>query len=280
MQLIAKSPSLRHARVAAALMLTTSFVAAAAPLAIVNPGFEDLNGEVVFNEFTFGPLNGWGLYDPASITHGGAGNTFFIGTLTPFEPDPSGAPGVYTNIPDGAPQGQRVGIAFNFSNSGGFGEYGFQQTLSATLAANTRYTLAVDVINIASGTSSAGTFFNLTGFPGYRVDLLAGGAVIAQDVNALSGTLADGAFGTSTVVFTTDANPLGFGQNLAIRLVNLNVADSVALGADLEVDFDNVRLDAAPVPVPTMLPMLAVACAALGLRRRKRSAVGANSFAH
>ena len=52
----------------------------AAPVAVTNPGFEDLSGETPFNEFTFEPLNGWNLYDPGNITSGGAGATFFIGT--------------------------------------------------------------------------------------------------------------------------------------------------------------------------------------------------------
>lgn len=241
----------------------------AALVTVVNPGFEDLTGEVVFNEFTFGPLSGWGLYDPGNITNGGAGNTFFIGTLTPFEPDPIGAPGVFANIPNGAPEGARVGIAFNFANSGGQGEYGFQQTLAATLAANTRYTLEVDIINIASATSSSGQFFNLTGFPGYRVDLLAGGAVLAEDLNALGSTLGDGQVGTSTLVFTSNANPAALGQQLGIRLVNLNVVDPSAPSADLEVDFDNVRLGAVSVPLPPMAPLMACAVAGLLVCRRR-----------
>jgi len=254
---------------AAAVLLAAAGAAPAAPLAVVNPGFEDIAGEFVFNEFTFGPQNGWEVYDPASITNGGAGNTFYIGTLTPFEADPVGAPGVYTNIPNGAPQGQRVGIAFNFANGGGLGEYGFQQTLTASLAANTRYTLAVEVINIASGTARSGDFFDLSGFPGYRIELLAGGNVVAADINSLAGSLADGAVATSTVVFTTPGGGIAPGQHLAIRLVNLNVVDANALAADLEVDFDNVRLDAVSVPLPPMWPALAAACAGLLLRRRR-----------
>jgi hapalindole H/12-epi-hapalindole U/12-epi-fischerindole U synthase len=217
--------SRRVCSLAASLMMLAA-VASAAPVTVVNPGFEDLSGETVFNEFTFGPLTGWGLYDPAGITNGGAGNTYFIGTLTPFEPDPVGAPGVFANIPAGAPEGARVGIAFNFANSGGQGEYGFQQTLAATLAANTRYTLDVDIINIASATSRSGQFFNLSGFPGYRVDLMAGGVVLAQDLNSLAGSLSDGQVGTSTLVFTSDAAPAALGMPLAIRLVNLNVVDA------------------------------------------------------
>ena len=84
--------------------------ASAAPLAVVNPGFEDISGESPFNEFTFGPLDGWDLYDPGAVTDGGDGPTYFMGTLTPFEPDPVGAPGVFAFFPDGAPEGQRVGI--------------------------------------------------------------------------------------------------------------------------------------------------------------------------
>ena len=267
-----------HTRTSLSALRALSFVttlwlstgaAQAAPLTVVNPGFEDLSGEFVFNEFTFGPLTGWSLYDPGNITNGGAGNTFFIGTLTPFEPDPVGAPGVFANLPNGAPEGARVGIAFNFANSGGQGEYGFQQTLAATLTANTRYTLEVDVINIASATSRSGQFFNLTGFPGYRVDLLAGGVVVAQDLNALGGTLGDGEAGTSTLVFTSDANPVALGQQLAIRLVNLNVVDPAAASADLEVDFDNVRLGTISVPLPLTVPLLACACAAMLVRRRR-----------
>ena len=86
----------------------------AAPLLVVNPGFEDVSGETPINEFTFGPLSGWDLYDPLSVTTGGEGPTYFIGTLTPFEPDPIGSAGVYAFFPAGAPEGLRVGIAFSF----------------------------------------------------------------------------------------------------------------------------------------------------------------------
>ena len=264
-----KSSLKRLARVTAGVLLCSTFELWAAPVAVVNPGFEDISGESPFNEFTFGPLSGWDLYDPGDITAGGAGNTYFIGTLTPFEADPIGAPGVYVNIPAGAPEGQRVAIAFNFAGSGGQGEYGLEQILATTLVANTRYTLEVDVINIDSGTSGSGQFFDLRGFPGYRVDLLAGGQVIAQDLNSLGGTLADGEFATSTVTFVSSANPELIGQALAIRLVNLNIVDGLFPGSDLEVDFDNVRLSAVAVPVPPLLPLLVLTLGALyaGARR-------------
>ena len=229
---------------------------------VVNAGFEDISGESPFNEFTFGPLNGWDLYDPGNITDGGDGPDFFIGTLTPVEPDPIGNPGVYTFFPAGAAEGIRVGIAFNFDGSDGLGEYGLVQTLASTLQANTMYTLQVEIGNIASGTAVNNDFFPLDGFPGYRVDLLAGGVVVAQDNNSLAGTIPDGQFGTSTVNFSTGAAHPQLGQTLGIRLVNLNIEDPTFPNSDLEVDFDNVRLDAVAVPEPSSI-FLAVAAIVL-----------------
>ncbi len=216
----------------------------AAPVAVVNQGFEDITGENQTNEFTFGTLNGWDLYDPGTNTSQGDGPTYFIGTLTPFEPDPVGNPGVYTYFPAGATEGERVGIAFNFRVSAGQGEYGLSQELDATLLANTTYTLEVEIGNIDSGTGLSGSHFTLAGFPGYRVELLAGGVMLEQDDNTLAGTIPDGEFATSVVSFTTGAAHDQLGQNLGILLVNLNQEDAIFPASALEVDFDDVRLDA------------------------------------
>ncbi|WP_197530795.1 hypothetical protein [Bythopirellula polymerisocia] len=87
--------------IAAISFLIESTLALAIPLQVVNYGFEDISGESPFNEFTFGELNGWELYDPNTVTDNGDGPTYFIGTLTPFEPDPIGNPGVFANFPAG-----------------------------------------------------------------------------------------------------------------------------------------------------------------------------------
>jgi|GEM_PF-610413 len=216
----------------------------ASSVAIVNAGFEDNSVGVPFNEFTFGPPAGWSLHDPNGVTNGGAGPTYYLGTLTPFEADPIGNPGVYVNFPGGAAEGQRLGIAFNFAGSGGQGEYGIQQTLSTVLQSFTQYTLTVEIGNIASGTAMNGQFFNLDGFPGYRVEFRAGGVVLAQDNNTLAGSIPEGQWATSTVTFTTCATHPALGANMSIRLVNLNVVDPAFPGADIEVDFDDVQLDA------------------------------------
>lgn len=242
-----------------ACLLCTTNTSQADLITVINPSFEDISGEVAYNEFTFGPLNGWQLYDPGAITNGGAGNTFFIGTLTPTAP---------TFFTHGAPHGQRVGIAFNYFGSGGLGEYGLQQTLAATLQPNLSYTLQVEIGNIASGTAVDGTFFPLAGFPDYRVDLLAGGQVIASDNNSLANMIPEGAFATSTLQFTTDTHHPLLGQALGIRLVNLNRIDPLFPNSDLEIDFDNVRLSAtAVVPEPSSQLVLLVVLSGLQFSR-------------
>lgn len=251
---------MKSSRLLLALMFTASFVRAD-PVAVINPGFEDISGESVQFEFTFSPPPGWDLYDPLTVTDGGAGPNFYVGTLTPFEPDPTGSPGVYVNFPAGAPEGQRVAIAFNFNSTGGGGEYGLEQTLSATLQADTAYSLRVLIGNIASGQSQNSGFFNLNGFPGYRVDLLAGGVVIASDNNSL--LPAEGTFEESLVSYSTGSSHAQLGQALGIRLVNLNLVDDTDLTADWEVDFDNVRLTATAVPEPAATAFILASCCLL-----------------
>lgn len=250
---------LRSVLVITLCMGTGSPPAKADLLSVTNPGFEDISGESPFNEFTFGAFNGWDLYDPGSVAGSGAGPTYFIGTLDAEPPW----------FDAGAPEGDRVAIAFNFAGSGGQGEYGLVQTMTETLQANTVYELTVEIGNINEGTAINGDFFDLRGFPGYRVDLLAGDAVIAQDNNSLGGSIADGFFGTTTVSLTTGTTHAQFGQALGIRLVNLNQVDLAFPVSDLEVDFDNVRLSAQSVPEPSSLAMLLLALVGLQHRRRR-----------
>ena len=227
-------------------------------LNIENASFEDTTGQSVFNEFTFGTPAGWANYDPNNVI-GLPG--VFIGTLIPNGVD-------FFN--DTAPDGSRVGILFN-SQQQGAGEYGFEQTLVDTLQANTRYTLSVEVGNIASGFATDGTFYNLDEFPGYRVDLLAGGVVVASDDDSL--TIAEAEFETSVLEFTVGDSHALLGQQLGIRLVNLNeIPDGFTQGTspDLEVDFDLVTLDATSIPEPRLGLLCCLAIAGLGFRNRSK----------
>lgn len=260
------------------LALSPAFLSAQVNLTVVNPGFEDISGETVYNEFTFGPQPGWSLYDPFSITSGGEGATYYLGTLNPSL---NGSPGNYVNFPDGAPEGVRVGIAFSFHGSGGQGEWGFIQTLTDTLQAHTHYNLSVQIGNIASGVALDSTPYNLNGFPGYRVDLLAGSTVLASDNNSLAGSIPEGEFALSTISFSTGASHPQLGQSLAIRLVNLNLDDLPGETQDLEVDFDSVSLTATAIPEPaTTAAVLALAALGLAAFARRRRAAHSSPPSH
>jgi len=221
-------------RVAAAALITGALWfaadAIAMMIAVTNSGFEDVSGQTPFNEFTFGTPIGWPFHDPNSVIPDPG---TFTGTLQPNGTD-------FFNTT--APEGVKVSILFN-SGREGEGEYGYSQTLVDTLQTNTEYSLTVKVGNIASGTAQNGQFFNLDEFPGYRVDLLAGGVAIAQDDNSL--TIPEAEFATSTVILSVGATHAQLGQDLGIRLVNLNVIPdgfTQATSPDLEVDFDDVVL--------------------------------------
>jgi hypothetical protein len=66
------------------------------------------------------------------------------------------------------------------------------------------------------------------------------------------------------VLHTTQNAPPQQGQPLAIQLLTRNQPD-VAGVSGLEVDFDDVRLDAAPAAGAVPVPPAALALAALGL---------------
>ncbi len=206
------------------------------------------------------------MHNPNGLIVYPGSNEVFPGTLLPNGID-------FFNAP--APEGNRVAILFA-NNQLGNGEYGFTQTLVPVLTANTRYDLSVEVGNIASGTATNGEFFNLDGFPGYRIDLLAGGVVIASDNDSLGAIIPEGEFQTSTVSFRVGQIHAHLGQALGIRLVNLNQIPSgfdAQTAPDLEVDFDDVRLDAvaAAVPEPTTLTLVGLGLAGLLIARKRRA---------
>jgi hypothetical protein len=114
---------------------------------------------------------------------------------------------VFTTVPDG------VNTAYSQGPT-------ISQRLAAVLVAGTTYTLTVAIGNPA----------NISGFPGYRVELWAGTALLAADDNTL--TPAAGEFETSSILYVSPPGEPHAGQNLEIRLL--------AFGA--EVNFDLVRL--------------------------------------
>ena len=224
---------------------------AAVMIPIVNPSFED--DTVAPNTFPVVPavsLPGWTAVDPGGIL---ASSNNAVGVI-----NPTGS----TFYPGGAPDGDNAAIIFLGDNIGTT-PVSLTQVLTDSLQANTRYTLTVEVGNIASGTGSPpfDVFgpFDLDGFPGYRVQLLAGGEVIAEDDNELFGSIPEGTFATSVVEVTIPEAHPQLGEPLEVRLTNLNEEDTPE-DPGIEVNFDNVRLDANEVPEPASSAML-LACA-------------------
>ncbi|MFZ4682775.1 MAG: hypothetical protein ACOYMS_09750 [Terrimicrobiaceae bacterium] len=205
----------------------------ATPLTVANHSFETpLVSSGTFIASDSSAPTGWSIY--GSLQSGFR----FFGAL-----NPTGT----TLYSGGAPDGSNVGVVFLFTPESVEG--GLQQTLGDTLQLSTQYTLTVDVGNIANDSTPPHNSFNFTGFPGYRVELLAGGTVIASDNNTLAPS--EGSFLTSEVTFTTGTSHALAGQALGLRLINLN-------GSGIEVNFDNVRLDASAVPEPSSLGLILV----------------------
>lgn len=201
---------------------------------INNAGFEDdFAPPGCFAIFT---PTGWTPYDPNGVLGGNSA----VGVI-----DPTGT----TNFPAGAPEGLNVGLIF-LGEDMGQGPVGLTQVLGASLEPQTTYTLTVEVGNIASGIGPPPCdvfgFFDLDGFPGYQVQLLAGGVLVAQDNNSLQAMIPEGEFRLSTVTLITGTSHPQLGQPLEVRLINLNLIETPA-DPGIEVDFDDVRLTAAPV---------------------------------
>jgi len=165
------------------------------------------------------------------------------GTAT-FKPS-TGAGGEF---PAGVPDGVNVAALGNGFNSGDI-----RQTLSATLLANTKYTLKLFL-----GQRSDFPFSI------YTASLEANGSVLASD-----STLAPppGTFLPDTIIYNSGASPAQLGQLLVIHLfaTGLTVA-----GAPGQADFDNVTLDASPTGIPEAATgaLLSVGLIALSLLRR------------
>jgi hypothetical protein len=221
------------ASMTAAIAIALDLPAAqAANLTINNAGFEE--PILADNEFSLNEIPGWQVYDPSDL----------IPDLGTTDPNVSGY-GTFNPpafiYPDEAPEGNHVSYLYLIEPPGS-GIVGINQTLTNTLAANTTYQLQVDIGNAQAYED----FPELAGFPGYAVQFLAGGKVIAEDFNTLA--IAEGTFATSTLSYTAFADDLNLGQSLEVRLLNLLQSEG------LEVDFDNVRLAAtATVPEPSLI---------------------------
>lgn len=229
--------------------ITKTHTANAASLSIVNAGFEEpIIGE---GDFTTNVLPGWTLYDPSNLTSAS------IGIGEPIYGAYNPTADVYFNE---APEGNNVGYVY-LTYPPGSGPVGISQTLTSLLTANTKYTLQVEIANIPP----VNGFTILDGFPGYAIQLLAGGTLLTQDFNSLS--IIEGAFVTSSISYTTSANNPNLGQALEIRLLNILESDGI------EINFDNVKLDATQIPEPASILGITLGFLGASLALRKRNII-------
>lgn len=136
--------------------------------------------------------------------------------------------GVPADFDAAPPEGVQVGYIF-----GGPADAGLAQVLTTTLAEDASYTLTANVGN------SKGFSYN-----GYRVQLLAGGSLLAEVDGGEAGSTnpASGEFVTVTVNYSYDAglHSTLVGEPLEIRLLTRNEDGGVA-----ETEFDDVQLTVA-----------------------------------
>jgi hypothetical protein len=171
---------------------------------VTNAGFED--PVLAEDDWTWLEVSGWTWI-------GGEGPGIWHVTIADFDPVI-------------APEGQNILYTENAVGDAG----GVAQVLTETFAANTDYTLTVEVGN---------SYFYY--FAGYSVQLLAGGTVIAEDNDTLWPEYMNWA--TSTVVYTYNpADSALVGQPLEIRLLNLGLDKDNPPDNTVGVEFDNVTL--------------------------------------
>lgn len=200
---------------------TATLVASAESITVANASFEQPTTPA--NSFiTTGPPTSWVRY--GSINDG----LRSVGVLNP---------NTTLLYLDSVPHGSNVGVVFLIDNNGNHAQFnnspaGLEQTLTATLQTNSKYTLKVYVGNINQDTPA--TPFQFIGFPNYRIELLAGGVVIASDNNSLAP--GEGRFLLSTVTATIGATHAQANQAIGIRLLNFNSA------VGIEVNFDSISL--------------------------------------
>jgi formylglycine-generating enzyme required for sulfatase activity len=177
------------------------------PIAVSNPSFEAT--PLADGQFKAAPIPGWttGTGDPAGVQN------WTDKQYAGADDDSSGSP--HSSIPDGRNSAISRGPAIS-------------QILSETLEANVRYELSIAIGHRADNAR----------FPeSYRIQLAAGGVVLAEDNNTLKPR--PGEWLTSTVSYMVDNSHPQLGKPLEIRILTSN--DTTGTGR-VQANYDHVRL--------------------------------------
>ncbi|MCK4293917.1 MAG: hypothetical protein KAY65_12020, partial [Planctomycetes bacterium] len=188
---------------------------------IVNPGFED--PVLADGSWTSTPP-AWtdGYYVVTAPT------VWVVGDSDSGVYNPTAADG-YGGV---APEGDNV----MFATSGAGYDQGMNQVLSANLQANTQYDLSALVGNpfLFNGSTTTAD---------YRIELLAGGVVLASDTGPSPAD--DTTWTTASLTYNSGDSGAQLGEALEIRLLAVDFTDGKG------VDFDDVKLTAeSPAPDP------------------------------
>jgi hypothetical protein len=171
---------------------TTPLLAGTTALTVANPGFESPS----YPQCGFSAAQNW-----SATSSGGA-----------WHPGSQQQCGFYFGGPPA--EGSQIGF---INGPGAF----LHQTLASTLAPSTKYQLLVEVGRRADGYD----------FDGYRIELRAGGIVLAEDPGVLDP--APGTWATSSICAEIGVSHAALGLPLEIRLYST---------AGIQANFDDVRL--------------------------------------
>ncbi len=162
------------------------------------------------------------------------------------------APYLTVNAPDGNQ------VAYIYSGTGTTGGGAISQTTSTLFQAGTNYTLTFDVgeLALAGGLTYPGTVDAIL-YEGSGSNVLASFAVAAPSSGPDS-------FQQDVFTLPAEANPYPSGD--------IGIEFSSSGGSGAFVTFDDVSLDATPVPEPASLPLLAAGLLGFAMLRRRANA--------
>lgn len=146
------------------------------------------------------------------------------------------------------------GVQVGYIDPDGHGTASIGQTLTALLEPGASYVLEADFAYRLNFTNTQ---------PDFTLALLVGGVTVASFTGGPANGFSKTAFKTARVEFTTPTSGSSLGTPLGIFI---GTAGEFAT----QIVFDNVRINASPVPLPTPALLFGSATMAMAFRRRAR----------